>query len=42
VTRILRIDARPDEDALLAREVLTLGGILGLAFAALALIHRLG
>ncbi|GEM_PF-5917843 len=41
MTRTLRIDARPDEDALAAREVLTVSAILAVAVALVALVQRL-
>jgi len=39
--KVFLVEAARDDDALAAREVLTLGAIVGLALAALALAQRL-
>lgn len=40
MARIVRIEALQDDDAILAREVLTLSAILAVALALVALIPR--
>lgn len=41
MTRILRVEARPDDDRAMAREVLTLSAILAVALGLVALVQRL-
>lgn len=41
MTRILRMDAELSDDAAMAREVLTISLVVGLAFAAMVLVSRL-